>query len=81
MGNIHAGKDVENRTWTTRFRGTIAIHASGNLDRNAEMLRWVALPEPDDLIRGAIIDLVEIVHVVEDHRSKWSWVATSKSAT
>jgi len=28
-----AGKDIENRTWRTRYRGPIAIHASGKLMR------------------------------------------------
>ena len=25
---LHGGKDIENRDWPTRFRGTVAIHAS-----------------------------------------------------
>ena len=29
---IHAGKDVENRTWTTNYRGPLLIHASKTFD-------------------------------------------------
>jgi hypothetical protein len=25
---LHAGKDIENRDWSTRFRGTVLIHSS-----------------------------------------------------
>lgn len=32
-----AGKDVENRTWRTHFRGPVAIHASGSRKRLADM--------------------------------------------
>lgn len=28
-----AGKDIENRSWRTHYRGPLAIHASGKLDR------------------------------------------------
>jgi hypothetical protein len=30
---LHAGKDVENRTWPTNVRGTVAIHASNSMGR------------------------------------------------
>lgn len=30
-----AGKDVENRTWDTKYRGDLAIHAGRNYDRDA----------------------------------------------
>jgi hypothetical protein len=30
---LHGGKDIENRTWTTRQRGTILIHASKAMTR------------------------------------------------
>lgn len=29
---LHAGKDVENRTWRTTYRGPVAIHASKAVD-------------------------------------------------
>ena len=29
---LHGGKDIENRTWVTRFRGPVLIHASAWFD-------------------------------------------------
>lgn len=31
------GKDVENRTWTTSWRGTLLIHAGQTTDRHADL--------------------------------------------
>jgi hypothetical protein len=31
---VHAGKDIENRTWATRFRGPVAIHASKGMTKD-----------------------------------------------
>jgi hypothetical protein len=31
---LHAGKDIENRDWPTRFRGTVLIHASKGMTRD-----------------------------------------------
>lgn len=33
---LHAGKDIENRTWPTRFRGRILIHAAKTWDADGE---------------------------------------------
>ncbi len=32
---IHLGKDVENRSWSTKFRGRFLIHASATKDHEA----------------------------------------------
>lgn len=32
---LHGGKNVENRTWTTTYRGLLLIHASGGWDGRA----------------------------------------------
>jgi len=34
---IHGGKDVENRNWYTKFRGTLAIHAGKSFDIPMDM--------------------------------------------
>jgi hypothetical protein len=31
---IHAGKDIENWTWRTHYRGEVAIHASSKMDES-----------------------------------------------
>lgn len=68
---IYGGKDIENRTWTTTFRGTLAIHAGGNLDPVKEFPPGVAPPVIERLARAAIIGVVEIVDIVECSDSVW----------
>jgi hypothetical protein len=68
---IHAGKDIENRTWKTRFRGEVAIHAAGKRDSDSELPKRSKKPNPADLVCGAILGVVEIVDVVDDSKSKW----------
>ena len=71
-------KDIENRSWPTKRRGTIALHASGNLTRSEYELfvqkratRDRTIPDFEDLPRGAILGLVDIVDCVEKSRSQW----------
>ena len=75
---IFHGKDIENRNWNTTYRGRVYIHASKKFDR--EHYDWIAtnenrldlqLPQPEDLIHGAIIGEVDIVSVVKVHGSRW----------
>ena len=80
---IHAGKDVENRSWQAvnhglNQRGPIAIHASGAMTKaDYEAARdfmatiGVACPDPADLWRGGIVGEVEIVDVVKQSESPW----------
>lgn len=64
---IFRGKNIENRTWRTKFRGTVAIHAGMKLAEYVEL----SDKEKKTLIRGAIIGVVDIVDCVGTHRSKW----------
>jgi hypothetical protein len=68
---IHAGKDIENRTWRTHYRGPLFIHASLARHSKTGMPRGIRSPREDALHFGAIIGLVELVDVVERSRSKW----------
>jgi hypothetical protein len=66
-------KNIENRTWTTRYRGPLLIHASLKLHDNP--------PELPDALRdeiaphlnrgGGIIGRVDLVDIVTSSRSKW----------
>lgn len=67
---IYGGKDIENRTWKTNFRGRVFIHAGLNADKNAPDHVWDLLPE-DVAIFGGIIGTVEIVDCVQASESKW----------
>jgi hypothetical protein len=68
---IHAGKDIENRTWRTQYRGVIAIHAAYRKRAGAQLPQGVRKPGPDELVLGAVIGTAEIVAVVDHHGSKW----------
>lgn len=80
---IHAGKDIENREWPTKFRGRFLVHASKGMTideyDDAREFCLYSLPEkiviPEfnmfNSIRGGIVGEVELVDCVEDHPSGW----------
>jgi len=60
-------QDIENRSWNTRYRGTLLIQASAKL--------------PAEFETGGIIGMVQLVDCVTSSRSKWfegpvGWVLT-----
>jgi hypothetical protein len=77
---FHAGKNVENRSWRTHLRGTVAIHASQTLPRwfyeNAvrdikRLSPRANVPSYDSIRRAAIIGVVDIVGCEKKKQSKW----------
>ena len=62
------GKNIENRTWATHYRGPLLIHASKRIDREA-MANW---GRPGALATGAILGVVELTDIVEHSRSMWA---------
>ena len=70
---IHAGKPVENRTWGTRYRGPLLIHAAKTYDRDGKA--WIqsalGIEVPPNLPRGGIIGQVELTGCVEHSDSPW----------
>lgn len=78
---LHAGKDIENRTWPTRFRGRVLIHASKGMTRDEYAMAWqfadsvrdqhIELPPFESLERGGIVGEVEIVGCVVRSTSEW----------
>ena len=75
---IHAGKNIENRTWPTTYRGPILIHAA-NAMTVKELRTWwqfvelMKLCKPADYVddRGGIIGSVDLVDCVTAHKSPW----------
>lgn len=78
---MNAGKDVENRSWSTKFRGAFCIHAAKGMT-NAEFdaaVDWMAVmgllpsgvPDRTSLLRGGIIGTAEIAHCSADSGSPW----------
>lgn len=84
---LHAGKDIENRNWRTKFRGRVLLHASNtctlkdwdaarvcyeNLMIDGEITTEAgAIPHRLDLERGGIVGVAEIVDCVTDSDSEW----------
>jgi len=80
---MHGGKDIENRTWHTKFRGRFLVHAAQGMT----VREWVAasdfciaqgihdtpfdMPSFEDLQRGGIIGSVELVDSVDTSESPW----------
>lgn len=83
---INAGKDIENRDWPTRYRGAVAIHAAKGMTRDeyedcldachgislcSPFPSGLAMPAFEDLQRGGIVGVAEIVDCVSASRSPW----------
>jgi hypothetical protein len=74
---VNGFKDIENRTWPTRYRGPLLIQASARRPTTREMDgfrvyardRGVMLPEEFDL--GGIVGMAQIDDCVSESRSKW----------
>jgi len=78
---VNGYKDIENRDWTTKFRGRFLVHASKGMTRQeydqcleycqSNPCGFVPLPDFDKLERGGIVGDVELVDCVNDHPSFW----------
>ena len=80
---IHGGKDIENRSWHTKFRGRFLVHAAQGITRaeygdavlfvtrfaSTDLL--VDFPPFDELRRGGIIGSVELVDSLDSSDSPW----------
>lgn len=80
---IYAGKDVENRTWETPYRGRFLVHASATKDSQAwgEMVGMAMrqhgplfdIPDLKDMPHGGIIGSVELTDCGRFLSSPW-WI-------
>jgi len=70
---VHAGKNVENRTWSTPFRGRFFIHASRTCEPwyYEEAVRWMVtrglvpfIPALEQLERGGIVGEATLASVL-----------------
>lgn len=68
-----AGKDIENRTWPTKVRGRVLVHAGKRLDQSGVECLWDCyhLNVPSHLPLGGIVGSVEIVDCVASSASEW----------
>ncbi len=75
---VNGHKDIENRSWPTRYRGEFLVHAGkGCTQREYYEAREFAaslnvwMPELEDLPRGGIVGKANIVGCVESSSSPW----------
>lgn len=74
---IYLGKDVENRSWPTRFRGPVLVHAAKNwgASERAQLgaLRRIAgdFDWPETPLLGGIIGVVDVIDCVQQMDSPW----------
>ena len=79
---VNGHKDIENRSWPTRFRGEFLVHASKGMTRAEyddvdlilaldERLQYIRLPTFEQLERGGIVGKVTITGCITASRSPW----------
>lgn len=80
---VNGHKDIENRSWPTKFRGDFLVHASQGMTRSeyddvVEMLEWPAfanmpirLPDHHNIERGGIVGIATITGCVSKSESPW----------
>ncbi|TAM87648.1 ASCH domain-containing protein [bacterium] len=68
---LYANKRIENRTWPTRFRGEVFIHAGKTIERDSvEMLRADSFSVPEELACGAIVGVARLVDCIDDETAE-----------
>ena len=70
---VHGFKDIENRTWPTRYRGPVLVQAAlrGDDVSSEEIDRRFGVRLSCELSLGGIVGVTEIVDCVRPHPSKW----------
>lgn len=75
---LHLGKDVENRSWRTHYRGPLLIHAAARPARNRREIlsEYMGRPPSErslrDLPIGSIVGVVDLVDCIRNSKSKWA---------
>lgn len=64
-------KDIENRTWPTRFRGSVLIHAGRKHDGDPDFWEFDDIEPPERFDMGGIVGVAEIVDCVTHSASHW----------
>ena len=72
---LHAGKDTENRTWRTQYRGPILIHAAKTLDEEGYNYLWHRccrqIPPVNEYDFGGFVGMARIVDCVTEYGGYW----------
>jgi hypothetical protein len=73
---VNGHKDVENRTWATRHRGPLLVHAGTSKAHLGEkeinrVERKYGIKLPRKFVRGGVVGLVEVVDCSTRSGSPW----------
>jgi hypothetical protein len=70
---VHGHKDVENRTWRTRYRGPVLVHASQRADDVSvdEIERRFGVRLGDVQPLGGVVGITELLDCVRSSASRW----------
>lgn len=76
---VNGLKDIENRTWKTKFRGEFLIHASQYRGPKGDWEKWMKLIETkysillpnSPVLAGGIVGKAELVDCVQKSGSEW----------
>lgn len=77
---VNGYKDIENRSWNTKYRGRVLVHAAKGMTRKeydeacmmiVDRLISVDIPDFEDLQRGGIVGYTHIVNCVDTSDSPW----------
>ncbi|MER6076109.1 hypothetical protein ABT187_46715 [Streptomyces sp. NPDC001817] len=76
IGNDRVAKRIENRVWSTQWRGTLLIHAGSEVDPRALALAAVRETLDDDyeLERGSVVAIADLagIHADDGKCTPWS---------
>lgn len=73
---LHAGKDIENRTWRSGYRGRVILHASRSMDlAGVKYLQEAGFRVPEELPMGAYLGEVTITECrpLAECASRWAF--------
>jgi hypothetical protein len=65
---VRGSKDIENRRWSTNYRGPVLVHASLRLDKQVCIDHGL---DPATLEIGGVVGIAEIADCVKRHKSRW----------
>lgn len=76
---VNGHKDIENRSWHTKFRGKVLIHAAKTKPKPVEWLEamriaqhlGISLPSFEMMDKGGIVGVATITDCVEHSASPW----------
>lgn len=72
-------KDIENRSWSTTYRGPLAVHASQNYPKRKHIQHadiiyrqfGIVLPRHEEMALGGIVGVVQVLGCTRQSTSPW----------